>query len=77
MPHDDPAGRHRFDGYGRLRLEVVREGDRWRVYRLGKGTRRHDRDVVIASQVPAEALADALEVELHELGGPGREIRRL
>ncbi|NHC12972.1 DUF7661 family protein [Motilibacter deserti] len=69
--------RLRFDVYGRLRLEVVRDGGQWRVYRLGDGVRRPDPDVVIPPEVTADRVADVLEVEFHELGEPGREVRRI
>jgi hypothetical protein len=42
----------RFDVYGRFRIEVRRERDRWAVYRLGEGTRRPDPDLAIDPGAP-------------------------
>ncbi|NHC43670.1 DUF7661 family protein [Motilibacter aurantiacus] len=66
-----------FDVYGRLRLEIVRDGGQWRVYRLGDGTRRPDPDVVIAPEVSEDRLLDVLAAEFSGYGEPGRTIRRL
>jgi hypothetical protein len=67
----------RFDIYGRYQLEVIREGDSWKIYRLGVGTRAPVHSLVI----PPEAQPDELEVWLddllHELAEPGRTIRRV
>lgn len=73
----EPAERHRFDAYGRFRLEVVREGTGWVVYRVGLGTRRRDPDIVVPAHVRGEDLAAELDDLLHEYARPGQALRRL
>lgn len=67
----------KFDVYGRFTVEVVRDGDRWRVYRLGNGTRRLEREIVLPGDAESEQLEQHLDDLLHELGRPGSAIRRL
>ena len=67
----------RFDVYGRFVLEVVRVGRRWEAYRVGDGTRRLERDIVIPDDVDAAQLPIYLDDLLHELARPGSAIRRL
>jgi len=38
----------RFDIYGRYQLEVIREGDSWKIYSLGVGTRAPVHSLVIS-----------------------------
>jgi hypothetical protein len=70
-----PGDSQRFDVYGRFRIEVVRDGDRWVVYRLGLGTRRHDDAIGVPDSVTPSELRGVLEDLLHEYARPGYELR--
>lgn len=67
----------RYDIYGRFRVEVLREGDRWVTYRLGHGVRRLDPDVQLPPEVAVEDVGAALEDVFHEYATPGRSVERL
>ena len=67
----------RFDIYGRFRVEMIREDDRWLAYRIGEGVRRPDPDVQIPPEVDATEMVQALEDVFHEFAQPGRSIQRL
>ena len=67
----------RYDIYGRFRIEVLREGNRWVAYRLGEGVCRLDADVQLPPEVSAEAVAGALEDVFHEFAQPGEGVREL
>jgi hypothetical protein len=66
----------KFDVYGRFQLEVVREKDRWAVYRLGLG-KRAPADLAIPSWVAPNEIATYLDDLLHELAGPDQSVRLL
>ena len=61
----------RFDIYGRYQLEVIREGDSWKIYSVGAGTRAPVHSLVVSS----EAQPHELELWLDDL--LGRTIRRV
>ncbi len=67
----------RFDVYGRYRIDVVREGGRWIVYRLGTGLRTPHPEIRIPSGVAEAELETYLNDLLHELAEPGRILRRI
>lgn len=67
----------RYDVYGRFRIEVRREGDRWVAYRLGEGVRRLDPDVQLPPETSAEEVRRALEDVFHEFASPGRTIEEI
>ena len=67
----------RFDIYGRYRLEVVRENERWVMYRLDQGKRRVFSDFVIPGSLRPDELATYLDDMLHELARPGDLIRSI
>ena len=67
----------RFDIYGRYQLEVVREADSWKIYRLGIGTRAPVHSLVIPPEAQPHELEMWLDDLLHELAEPGRTIRRV
>ncbi len=67
----------KFDIYGRYRLEVIREGGSWVVYRLDNGKRRKESNLVVPSSTRAADIATYLDDVLHELAYPGATIRRL
>lgn len=70
-------GRVKFDIYGRFRLDVLREGQRWVAYRLGAGTRVRDDSIIIPAGLRPDELAAYLDDVYHELGEPGRSVRML
>lgn len=67
----------RFDIYGRYQLEVIREGDSWKIYSLGVGTRAPVHSLVIPPEAQPHELEIWLDDLLHELAEPGRTIRRV
>jgi len=67
----------RFDIYGRYQLEVIREGDSWKIYRLGVGRRAPVHDLVIPPEAQPHELEMWLDDLLHELAEPGRAIHRV
>ncbi len=68
-----------FDVYGRYLLEIFREGERWRIYRLSpdRNARLPFADFAIPSDYGPEEIARYLDDMLHESARPGHEIRRL
>jgi hypothetical protein len=67
----------RFDIYGRYQLEVIREGDSWKIYRLGVGTRAPVHSLAIPPKAQPHELEMWLDDLLHELAEPGHTIRRV
>jgi len=67
----------RFDIYGRFQLEVVRENERWVIYRLDYGKRRATSDFVIPNTLRPDELAAYLDDMLHEWARPGDTVRRI
>jgi hypothetical protein len=68
----------RFDVYGRFLLEIDPTPDGYRVYELGpEGKRRRRGDIVLPPDLPERDVARFLDDQLHELGAPGRGIRRI
>lgn len=66
-----------FDIYGRFRLQVVRENDRWVAYRTGVGTRAREPGIVIPPDMGHAEIAAYLDDLFHELAGPGEVVRTL
>lgn len=66
-----------FDIYGRYRLQVLRQGDLWVLYRLDGDRRRQFSDFAIPAELGPEEIAGYLDDMLHEAARPGREICRL
>jgi hypothetical protein len=46
----------RFDIYGRYELEVLREGNQWKVFSVGAGKRELLNDVVIPNDVEQQEI---------------------
>ena len=67
----------RFDIYGKSKLDIVRDGDRWKVYALGEGKRTLLGDVVIPPEITEHEVAIYLDDLFHELARPGQTIRRI
>jgi hypothetical protein len=67
----------RFDIYGKYQLEVVREDERWVMYRVDYGKRCLDSEFVIPGSLHPDELATYLDDMLHELSGPGDVVRRI
>ena len=65
----------RVNVYGRFRLEVVREGTRWTVYRLETGKRIKVRDFAIPSSLHEAEIGTFLDDIYHELAGPGETVQ--
>lgn len=61
----------RFDVYHRFQLDVGREQNAWRVYRVGnEGKRRLDPSIVIPPSLAADQLLGFLDDLLHEYATP-------
>jgi hypothetical protein len=67
----------KLDVYGRFFAEVVRDADRWSVYRIDQGRRMKMGDLSIPDSLPPEEVARFLEDLWHEYALPGRRIRLL
>jgi len=67
----------RFRIYGNYELDVVREGDKWRVFNLNVGKRVPLTDVVIPTEVQENEIATYLDDLFHELAKPDQAIRRV
>jgi hypothetical protein len=67
----------RFDIYGRYQLEVIREGDSWKIYSPGVGTRAPVHSLVVPPEAQPHEIEMWLDDLLHELAEPGRTIRRV
>jgi hypothetical protein len=65
----------RFNVYGRFKLDVIREGDQWAVYRLEPGKRIKVREFVIPSSLPEAEIGTFLDDIFHELAQPGQAVR--
>jgi len=65
----------RFTVYGRFKLDVVREGNQWAVYRLEPGKRIKGREFTIPSSLPEAEIGTFLGDMYHELAGPGQTIQ--
>jgi hypothetical protein len=67
----------RYRIHGRLEVEVVRDHDRWLVFRVGAGTRVADHEIAIpVSAEPGEITIFPDDI-FHELAGPGTAIRQV
>ena len=64
-----------FSVYGRFKLDVVREGNHWTVYRLEVGKRMKVRDFAIPSSLQAAEIGTFLDDIYHELAKPGQTVQ--
>ena len=62
--------------YGRYDLDVVRESDRWMVYRINNGRRRREHDFAVPAELEPNDIEQYLDDMLHELAQPGAAIER-
>ena len=67
----------KFDVYGRFRLEVEREGDRWVAYKLEDGKRLVQRGLIIPATFEPSEIATYLDDLFHEMASPGDCVREL
>jgi len=65
----------KFDVYGRFFVEVTRDSGRWIVYRIDRGRRLREDDLVIPGDTQADDIPSALEDLLHEYAAPDRKIK--
>ena len=65
----------RFNVYGRFKLEVVREGNQWAVYRLELGKRIKVREFAIPSSLREAEIGTLLDDIYHELAKPGQTVQ--
>ena len=65
----------RFDVYGRFKLDVVREGKQWTVYRLEPGKRIKVRDFAIPSSLQEAEVVIFVDDIYHELAQPGQTVQ--
>ena len=61
--------------YGRFKVDVVREGNHWTVYRLEPGKRIKMGDFAIPSSLREEELGTFLDDIYHELAKPGQTVQ--
>lgn len=67
----------RFDVYGRFTLEVKREADQWRVFRLVPGKKVLEPGIVLPSFLDETDIADTIDDLFHERSKPGECVRRV
>ncbi|HST02747.1 MAG TPA: hypothetical protein VLJ84_13905 [Usitatibacter sp.] len=65
----------KVDIYGRLRLEIVREGERWAAYKLEPGKRLRLDDLVIPGWLSEADVIQHLDDHYHEAARPGQVVR--
>ena len=61
--------------YGRFKLDVVREGTQWTVYRLEPGKRIKVRDFAIPSSLREAEIVTFVDDIYHELAAPGQTVK--
>ena len=61
--------------YGRFKLDVVREGNQWAVYRLELGKRIRVREFAIPSSLREAEIGILLDDIYHELARPGQCVQ--
>ena len=64
-----------FNVYGRFKLDVVRERNRWTVYRLEPGKRIKVKEFVIPSSLGEAEIGTFLDDIYHELAKPGQTVQ--
>ena len=67
----------KFDIYGRFELEVVREQGQWVAYRVARGMRYRDYDVVLPPELGEQDIAEFLDDLFHEFSGPGQSVKQV
>lgn len=67
----------KFDVYGRLQIEIVREGESWTAYQLEPGKRIALHDFSIPAWMSTDEIAVYLDDIYHEMGGPGDVVRAI
>jgi hypothetical protein len=67
----------RFSLYGRRDIEILREDTGWVAYRPGIGSRARLDDLVIPPELSESDLVTHLDDLFHEMGEPGRSVRRI
>ena len=65
----------RLSVYGRFKLDVVREGKQWIVYRLEPGKRIKVRDFAIPSSLREGEIVTFVDDIYHELAAPGQRVQ--
>jgi len=67
----------KFDVYGRFKIEVRWESDRWVAYRISAGTRARV-DIAIPQEIQkSEEIAQYLDDLYHEAAGPGQTVSEI
>jgi len=65
----------KFDVYGRFRVEVCREADRWIAYRVAPGKRIRITEFAIPEEIQTSAeIARYLDDLYHEAARPGQAV---
>ena len=67
----------KLDIYGRFRLEIIREGDRWVAFELDGGKRMRQQELIIPSGLAASEIASYLDDLYHEMSRPGDRITEI
>lgn len=64
----------KLDVYGRFRLEVIREGAAWSVYRLEPGKRIAVPELGIPASLTQEEVVAFVDDLYHEMARPGQNV---
>jgi len=67
----------KFDVYGKFRVDIVREGDKWAAYSTSDGKRVPINALIIPPSVEEGELATFLDDWYHEAARPGQVVRRI
>lgn len=67
----------KFDIYGKFQLQIQREDNKWRAYKIGNGLRVPVHNLIIPPEVPPEELAAFLDDFYHEAATPGTEVSEI
>jgi len=67
----------KLDIYGRFRLEIAREGERWVAYKLDSGKRLKQPTLIIPSTLAASEIATYLDDLYHEMAKPGDRVTEI
>ena len=67
----------KFNIYDRFTLEIDRQDETWKAWRIGEGRKHPETNLVIPPDLPESDLVTFLDDIYHEMAGPTTMITRL
>ncbi|HEY9696116.1 MAG TPA: hypothetical protein V6D10_02560 [Trichocoleus sp.] len=67
----------KYNIYGKFKVEVVRQGNVWRVFRIGLGVKRPEPNVHIQLDASELEILVALDDAFHEWASPDANIEEI